>query len=202
MLKSLIIALIFLAAIPASAQYSSAQIDSLVLELKKNTIIDRNDTEVISILNRLYDEILQSDKGELEPETPEILNSFLQNNGSKNSHILALFLIYQDYFTQLIHNDISESPDYQLLLILKLEAEIKNLYDEIPVIIYVYKAEAYETKGLRNEARTVLQEGLKKYSNSIPLKVYTYLYENEAQQKEDLVNHHSEHWMVKQFGIR
>ncbi|MFA7687037.1 MAG: hypothetical protein WCY25_04130 [Moheibacter sp.] len=55
MLKSLIIALIFLAAIPASAQYSSAQIDSLVLELKKNTIIDRNDTEVISILNRLYD---------------------------------------------------------------------------------------------------------------------------------------------------
>lgn len=88
-----------------------------------------------------------------------------------------------------------------MALIQKIEAEIRNLYDEIPAIIYIYKVESLETNGLRNDVETVLQEGLAKFPDSVPLKVYTCLITNETATKDFLVKNHSDHWMVKQFWI-
>src|SRR5690606_12469214 len=201
MLKKLLSIFIFFIVICVFGQFSSVQIDSIADELKQKTIIDKDDTEVLEILNRLYEDVLQSDEGELSLEASVSLNNFYTNENSKNLHILTLLLIYQEYFLQVINNEIIEDSNYQLALIQKIEAEIRNLYDEIPAIIYIYKVESLETNGLRNDVETVLQEGLAKFPDSIPLKVYTYLITNDSSIKDFLVKNHPDHWMVKQFGI-
>lgn len=175
-------------------QYSPEQLDSIVSEWKKETTTDKNDRKVYELLNELYNQVLQSDKGELNSDMPGRINDFFTDRNSKNTHILSLFLFYQDYFAQP-----SYDPVYQLRLLTKLEKEIKEIYGEIPVIIYVYKVEALDSNHF--QSRDVIEEGLKKYPDSVPLKVYSYLSTKDESLKMDLIQHHSRHWMVQQFNI-
>ena len=47
----------------------------------------------------------------------------------------------------------------------------------------------------------MISEGLKEYSDSVPLKVYQYLKTKDQLLKEDLIKTHANHWMVLQYKL-
>jgi len=66
--------------------------------MEKETTTDKNDRKVYELLNELYNQVLQSDKGELNSAMPGQINDFYTDRNSKNTHILPLLLLYHDYF--------------------------------------------------------------------------------------------------------
>ncbi|MFN7776227.1 hypothetical protein, partial [Flavobacterium sp.] len=72
----------------------------------------------------------------------------------------------------------------------------------LPANHKVYQDAALVTKGLTTAPATLLHEALNSYPDAIPLKVYQYLLSKEPALKTDLLNNHSNHWMVKQFEIK
>ena len=177
-------------------------LDSTVNQLKTQSKVDKNDVEVFSLLESFYKEALQSDEGELSPKTAQKINAFLTDSRSKNKHLLTLFLMYQDHISQTAAQGKRPNVQYQLACIQHLESEMQNVYQKTPTIVYIYKAEALQSAGRRDEAKASVAESLEKVPDSIPLKVYRYLDSKDEGIKNDLVQNHAKHWMVRQFNIK
>jgi hypothetical protein len=177
-------------------------LDSAVIQLKSQSNVDKNDFEVFTLLERFYNEALQSDKGELSQKTVETINGYRTNNKIKNWHLLILFLMYQDHISQTAAKGKQPNGEFQIACIQRLESEMQSLYKKTPVIVYIYKAEALESAGRRDDAKAFVAASLQKVPNSIPLKVYRYLDSKDEEIRKDLVQNHSTHWMVQQFGIK
>lgn len=177
-------------------------VDSTVADLKTQSKIDKNDLQLYSLLESFYTEALQSDKGELSPQTAQKINTYVADNKTKNKHLLILFLMYQEHISETAAQGKSPNSAYQLACISHLEKESIGVYQKVPTIIYIYKAEALQSAGRNDEAKALVEESLKKVPNSIPLKVYKYLGSKDDALKNDLVKNHSGHWMVQQFGIK
>ena len=169
--------------------------------LKKSSKIDKKDTKVANLLDRFYREALQSDKGELSAETPELINKTFEDNNLKNGHILFLFFMYQDYISKTVAVGKPSDSKYQVQMMDFIYNESKEIWGKAPAIIYIYKCEALDTDKKTKESLEIISEGLKEYPDCVPLKVYQYLNRKDEKLKEDLIKNHSNHWMVQQFKI-
>lgn len=177
-------------------------VDSTLNQLKSQSTVDKNDLTVFSLLESFYLEGLQSDEGELSQKTAEKITAYTSDNRLKNKYLLMLFLMYQDHIVQTAAKGRKPNTDYQLACIQRLETEMRSLYQKVPTIVYIYKAEALQSAGRRDEAKAWVAASLQQNPNSVPLKVYRYLDSKDEAIKKDLVERHSKHWMVQQFGIK
>lgn len=154
-MKNLIIIFFLLASSNLFAQKSEAYIN-YIKELKTNTKTDRNDKTVFTLLNNFYDEALQSDEGEMKPETIKKIQDFYANKDAKNKQILNMFLAYQNHISETAAVGKQPNSKFQVDLINDLEQEIKNVYNEVPVIILIYKAEALNSNGQTKESAELI----------------------------------------------
>jgi len=150
-------------------------LNSTVAELKKQSKADKNDLQIFSILESFYIDALQSDKGELSPLTAQKINTYVTDTKTKNRHLLILFLMYQEHISQTAAQGKSPNAAFQVACISRLEKEILGVYQKVPSIVYIYKAEALLSAGRNGEAKSIVEASLKKDPSSIPLKVYRYL---------------------------
>jgi hypothetical protein len=141
-------------------------------KLKSETNIDNQDMTVFNLLDEFYMQVLQSDAGELSPEIPKEIDKLYQNKETKNRHLLVMFMIYQEHITQAL--EAGKRSKFQIDMINDLANEFNNISNRIPVLIYVYKFEALDISGQNDEAIKVLNQGLTKYPDSVPLKVYKF----------------------------
>lgn len=177
-------------------------LDSTLSELKIQYPTDGSDANALSFLESFYNEALQSDLGELSPATAQRINAYMADGKAKNKHLLILFLLYQEHVGQAAAQGEKPNTEYQLACISRLESEVQRVYQKVPIIVYIYKAEALESAGRREEANALVAASLQKAPTSIPLKVYHYLNTKDETIKQDLVKNHAAHWMVQQFGIK
>ncbi len=201
-MKLLFTTLITLSFYLASAQNNRSVFAKQLQELKSKSVIDTNDSTALIIINNFYEEVLQSDKGELQESTSLRLNKFVKSEESKNKYLIILFLIYQKHISETSLKGIKSNPDFQLETLNILEKEYKELYQVIPPIIYVYKVEALNNGNKLKEARSEILRGLSIYPESVPLKVYQYLAIKEESLKKDLIVNHSNHWLVQLNNIK
>ncbi|KMQ63794.1 hypothetical protein ACM40_03175 [Chryseobacterium sp. BLS98] len=200
-MRKLILILLFCIGLNTFAQTGN-QVKELFLKIKKDAKIDRNDTAVYDILDEFYNKNLQAENDEMTPETIQRIEKLASNPDTKNLHILLLFLMYQQHISRT--SMVGKAPDteFQTETMTLLENESREIYGKVPAIIYVYKAEALDGAKKKEEAKTVLDQGLKEYPDSVPLKVYRYLNTKDEVLRNDLVKNHPNHWMVQQFGIK
>jgi hypothetical protein len=176
--------------------------ESRINRLRTETIIDNQDKAVFDLLEEFYTQGLQSELGELSPNMQKKINKLYQNKNTKNRHLLLMFMAYQDHISQTVAVGKRPNTRFQVELTTDLAYEFKNIFNKIPAIIYIYKFEAFDTSGQNEEAAKIIDEGLKDYPDSVPLKVYKFLSSKDETIKTDLITNHPNHWMVKQFEIK
>ncbi|MCL9806835.1 hypothetical protein NAT51_14970 [Flavobacterium amniphilum] len=196
-MKKITLLLLFLA-FNAFGQHNEERL----VKFRNMTTIDSNDETVFNLLQELYSQILQSDSGELDPSMGKKTNKLYQSEKTKNRHLLILFMAYQSHITETAAAGKKPNTGLQLGLSADLTYEFKNIYNKIPAIVYIYRYEALDSGGQKEEAVKVIEEGLSAYPDSVPLKIYKYLNSKDQALKEDLFLHHHNHWMVKQFMMR
>ncbi|MDQ1159823.1 hypothetical protein QE422_000191 [Chryseobacterium sp. SORGH_AS 447] len=200
-MKKLIFIFLLFAGLNIPAQTAAAA-KEVFEKIKKESKIDGSDKAVYHLLEEFYAENLQAENDEMSEETIEKTQKLASDPDTKNLHILMLFLMYQQHISQTAAVGKKPNPEFQMATMRMLEDEIKSVYGKIPAIIYVYQYEALSAGNKKEEAKATAFQGLKEYPDSVPLKVYTYLSTNDEAIKNDLLKNHSNHWMVKQFGIK
>lgn len=199
-MKKLIVLFFFLLGSYAFSQTAAAA-KEVFEKIKKEAVTDGSDTTVYNVLDEFYAQNLQADNDEITPETVEKIQRLASDPHTKNLHLLLLFLMYQQHISQTSAAGRKPNPDFQTETAKLLEDETRTIYGKVPAIIYVYRYEALDGAGKKDEAMAIAAQGLKEYPDSIPLKVYAYLATKDENLKNDLIKNHSGHWMVKQFGI-
>lgn len=171
-------------------------------ELKTESIIDSDDKTIFTLLDEFYNQDLQSESGKLSSEIAKKIRKLSQKQKTKNRHLLQMFLFYQGHIFKTARVEIKPNASSQLNLMNDLESEFKIIFNKIPAIIYIYKTEAYNSNGQQVESLKTIEDGLTVYPDSVPLKVYKYLDTKNNDIKNDLLENHSKHWMVKAFQIQ
>jgi hypothetical protein len=171
-------------------------------QLKAESNIDSEDKTIFDLLNDFYIQGLQSDAGELSSEIPKKIEKLYQSKKTKNRHLLLMFMAYQDHITKTAAVGKKPNSNFQVDLMNDLESEFQSIFNKIPTIIYIYKAEALISNGQQAESLKTIERGLTVYPDSVPLKVYKYLDTKSDEIKNDLIVNHAKHWMVKQFEIQ
>lgn len=200
-MKQLIFIFLLFAGLNIPAQTAAAA-KEVFEKIKKESKIDGSDKAVYHLLEEFYAENLQAENDEMSDETIEKTQKLASDPDTKNLHILMLFLMYQQHISQTAAVGKKPNPEFQMATMRLLEDEIRSIYGKTPAIIYVYQYEALSAANKKEEAKATAFQGLKEYPDSVPLKVYTYLSTNDEAIKNDLLKNHSNHWMVKQFGIK
>ncbi|MBL1221842.1 hypothetical protein JET18_13400 [Chryseobacterium sp. L7] len=178
------------------------QVKDIFLKIKQDSKIDKNDRTVYDLLDEFYNKNLQAEKDEMTPETVQRIEKTASNPDTKNLHILLLFLMYQQHISRTSMAGKAPDTGFQIEALNLLENETQEIYGKVPAIIYVYKSEAFDGAGKKQEAKAAVDQGLKEYPDSVPLKVYSYLNTKDEVLRNDLVKNHPNHWMVQQFGIK
>lgn len=200
-MKKLILTIFFCIGLNTFAQTGN-QVKDIFLKIKQESNIDRNDKAVYDILDEFYTKSLQAENDEMTPETVQRIEKLASNPDTKNLHILLLFLMYQQHLSRTSLAGKTPDTEFQNEAMKLLENETKDIYGKVPVIIYIYKAEALDGAGKKEDAKAVVDQGLKEYPDSVPLKVYSYLNTKDEVLRNDLIKNHPNHWMVLQFGIK
>jgi len=182
----------------AFSQANEARIN----QLRSDTKIDSNDKAVFDLLDEFYMQALQSDLGDLNPDTGKKIEKMYRSKKTKNRHLLLMFMAYQDHVSKTAAVGKRPNSKFQVELMTDLAYEFKNIFNKIPAIIYIYKFEALDGSGQNEEAIKTIDEGLTEYPDSVPLKIYKFISSKDENIKADLINNHSNHWMVKQFAIK
>jgi len=200
-MKKLLLLILILVSFKSNSQQTETY-KNFIEQLKKDSKTDKNDKTVYNLLNDFYEQVLQSEKGELTPEIPERIQKLYENKNAKNLQILNMFFAYQEHISQTAAVGKKTDPNFQVNLMTDLESEIKNTYGKVPVLIRIYKSEALESDGQTEEAAKLISESLVEYPDSVPLKVYKYLGTKDETIRKDLIQNHSNHWMVVQYEIK
>ena len=146
-------------------------------------------------MQKMYDEVLQSENSELKESTITAIKKYENSRKSKNTYLFATLMFYQNVITKSANEKVVK-PELQRDLINYLENELIEIYGKIPAIIYVYKVETLSLFDDKTEMKKYIEEGLKNYPNSIPLKYYSYKYLNEQRYKEELLKINKKHWLI------
>ncbi|SHE67102.1 hypothetical protein [Chryseobacterium takakiae] len=197
-MKKIAFLMLLLSGIHAFSQTAAAA-KEVFEKIKKETAIDSDDRSVYNILDEFYEKNLQAENDEMTRETIEKFQKLASDPSTKNIHILMLFLMYQQHISQTAMVGKQPNPEFQVEATRLLEEETQMIYKKTPAIIYIYKYEALDSANKAEEAKATAIQGLKEYPDSVPLKIYTYLTTKDETLKSDLLNKHSNHWMVKEF---
>jgi hypothetical protein len=180
------------------------QIDYFLLPIwivKNKTKISSSDTTIVSLLDKLYNEMLQPDDYELNEATVKKYGQYRTDTSLANRHIALLFDSYQTIITNVTENKEKYPAEILVPLMGKLADECTRLYHKIPVIICIYMGETLLNAGMEQKAREHFKMAIQIYPNSIPLQVYDYKLEQDAAKKQEKLNQlkkkHPKHWMVK-----
>lgn len=176
-------------------------IKEMINTLTKNEIRDSTDKTIYHLMDELFQGILQSDNLNVSQETIAKIDKIMKSDQVKNKHLLMLFLLYQNVVGQSAQSGTS-NPQAQLEILRTLSNEYSNLYNQIPVIIYIYLAEAYKANKQHEEVVKTLNVSRKLYPDAIPLKVYQYMETKDETLKADILKNHKDHWLVKQYITR
>lgn len=205
MKKTLLLLLVLLATRTVIAQSNSA-FDSMSVEFNKvkaASIVDKNDKAILKLLNKMHDESLQADEGNLSQQTMAEYQSYKTNKQLKNQHVFYLFDAYQNEVTRTEFNKTRNNKNLRIAIMKILSGELIALYHDIPPIVLVYMGEALMNSQQKETAREHFKMSLEFYPKSIPLKMYNYLLAEDSSKKErlykELTKKHKNHWMVKQF---
>ena len=177
------------------AQNKKNIIEETFDKIKNDTKVDKKDLTCYNLTQKMYDEILQNDISELKKSTIEEIKNYQSNRKSKNIYLFTTLMFYQEVITKSAEQKKSK-PELQRDIINYLEKEFLEVYNKIPAIIYVYKVETINLFDDKSELKKYIDEGLKNYPNSIPLKYYSYKYLNELTYKEELMRINKIHWLV------
>lgn len=164
-------------------------------EIKRNSKVDKKDSTCYNLMQKMYDEILQGENSEFKESTINEIKNYQNSRKSKNSYLFSALMFYQDVITKSANEKIIK-PELQRDIINYLEKENIEIYNKIPTIIYVYKVETLKLFDDKTEMKKYIDEGLKNYPNSIPLKYYSYKYLNEQTYKEELLKINKKHWLI------
>lgn len=164
-------------------------------KVKNNSKVDKSDSTCFNLAQKMYDEVLQNDVSEFKKSTLKEIIEYQKNKKSKNTYLFSVLLFYQDVITTSSEQKASK-PELQRDIINYLEKEFLDIYNKIPVLVYVYKVETLHLFDNKLELKKYIDEGLNNYPNSIPLKYYSYKYLNEQTYKEELMKINKKHWLV------
>ena len=188
-------ALIFLFFTISSQSQSNNIVKETFDKLKQKTKVDKKDTICFHLMQNLYDDVLQNEKSEIQEITIKKIKEYQENKKSKNLHLFFAFLFYQDCVTKSTESKVVK-PELQRDIINYLESEYLEIYNKIPKIIYVYKVETLNLFENKTEIKKYIDEGLKYYPESIPLKYYSYTILGEQTYKDELLKINKKHWLV------
>ncbi len=177
------------------AQTKKNIIEETFDNIKSKTKIDKNDSTCFYITQKMYHDVLQNEISEIQKSTINEINEFQKNRKSKNTYLFTALLFYQEIITKSAEQKVTK-PELQRDIINYLEKEFLYIYNRIPTIIYVYKVETLNLLEDKTELKKYIDEGLKNYPNSTPLKYYSYLFLNEQTYKEDLMKINKKHWLI------
>ncbi len=201
-MKQILILLLAISFLSSKAQSANEGYRKTMADIKFKSKIDKNDKVALQLITAFYNEVLQSDKGELENTTMEGVANFMKADDSKNKHLLSILLMYQQHIAQTAAKGLQPNAEFQVEAMNTLEKEFQDLYGVIPTIIYIYKSEALSSAGKFVEAKAHVKKGLAAYPKSIPLKVYFYKDTKDNVIKNELITNHANHWLVKQNNIK
>ena len=177
------------------AQNKKNIIEETFDKIKNDTKVDKKDLTCYNLTQKMYNEVLQNDISELQKSTIEEIKNYQSNRKSKNTYLFTTLMFYQEIISKSAEQKISK-PKLQRDIINYLEKEFLEVYNNIPAIIYVYKVETLNLFNDKSELKKYIDEGLKNYPNSIPLKYYSYKYLNELTYKEELMRINKIHWLL------
>jgi hypothetical protein len=200
-MKKLILGTLLCLSVSIFAQ-SGNSMAGILQKIKSQSKIDTQDKMVYDLMDEFYQKNLQADNDEMTPEFTHKFQKAVSDPGTKNMHLLYLFLMYQQHISQAVAEGTNPNPVFQIETMHLLESETKEVYGKLPAIIYIFKAEALESGSKKEEAKITVANGLKEYPDSVPLKVYSYLNTKDETLRQDLTQNHPNHWMVQQFGIK
>ena len=169
--------------------------------VKNKTKIVATDRTILSVLDKMYEQIMQANDGQLDQKTAKKYQQFRTDTALANRHIALLFDTYQTIITVTSAKGEKAPADICVPLMKSLAGECVSLYNNIPAIICIYMGEALQSAGMTDEAQKHFKMSLQFYPNSIPLLVYNYRLEQDPTKKKEelayLKKKYSEHWMVK-----
>lgn len=188
---------------PIFAFSQTSEYDSLKRELKEyklNYQIDSSDKSVLQLLEKLYNENLQTNKG-LSKETLDEYQRYSESETLKNKSILFLFNKYQNYISETAVKGIKTDSEFQIAILKLLSGECLEIYKTIPAIVVIYMGEALINANMNEMALEHFKSSLSLYPNSIPIKVYIVLLdeENNIDLKNELFKENKKHWMVQKL---
>lgn len=164
-------------------------------KIKNNSKVDKKDSTCYILAQKMYDEVLQNEVSDFKKSTIEEIKNYQNNRKSKNTYLFSALMFYQEVITKAAEQK-KTKPELQRDIINYLEKEFKDIYNKLPAIIYVYKVETLILLDDKSEFKKYIDEGIKNYPNSIPLKYYSYKYLNEPTYKEELMKINKIHWLV------
>lgn len=106
-------------------------------KVKNNSKVDKSDSTCFNLAQKMYDEVLQNDISELKKSTLKEIIEYKKNKKSKNTYLFSVLLFYQDVITTSSEQKASK-PELQRDIINYLEKEFLDIYNKIPVLVYVY----------------------------------------------------------------
>ena len=169
--------------------------------VKSKTKIVTTDKTILSILDKMYEQTMQANDGQLDEKTIRKYQQFQTDTTLANRHIALLFDTYQTIITETAAKGEKAPADICVPLMKSLAGECVSLYNNIPAIVCIYMGEALQSAGMIDDARKHFKMSLQFYPNSIPLLVYNYRLEQDPTKKKeqlaDLKKKYSKHWMVK-----
>jgi hypothetical protein len=177
------------------AQTKKNIIEETFDNIKNKSKVDKSDSTCLKLTQKMYDEALQNEISELSNSTIDGIKKFENSRKSKNTYLFSALMFYQEVITKSAEEK-KFKPELQRDLINYLEKEFLYVYNKVPTIIYVYKVETLNLFKDKTELKKYIDEGLKNYPNSIPLKYYSYKYLNEQIYKEDLMKLNKKHWLI------
>ena len=195
MKKQIIFLLLSFLTLTTFAQTKKNIIEETFDNIKSKTKVDKSDSTCFYLTQKMYDEVLQNEISEIRKSTIEEINEFQKSKKSKNTYIFSALMFYQEVITKSAEQKVLK-PELQREIINYLEKEFINVYNKIPAIIYVYKVETLHLFEDKIEMKKYIEDGLKNYPNSIPLKYYSYKYLKEETYKEELMKINKTHWLV------
>lgn len=118
--------LLFLIFTINSFSQQSEEYTKFIKEIKSNSKTDKNDKTVFNLLNDFYEQVLQSDNGELNQNTLHAIEELYAGDNSRNLQILSIFLAYQGHISESFEAGSVPDSSFQLNLLNDLESELKK----------------------------------------------------------------------------
>lgn len=169
--------------------------------VKRHTIADSNDRAILSLLDAMYQKLLQSNDVQNSDSLAEAFERYKTDTTLRNRHIAVLFYNYQLLIRKTRTEKMESDPRVAVSLLQQLEEACTQLYGQAPALVHVYLCEAMAAGHLPSMAREQLKKALPLYPESVALQVYDYKLEQDTRAQNKKLKHlkkkYPDHWLVR-----